>query len=97
MPGYRLYLLDTYSGHINGVEEIHSADDLGAIALATERPRDVPAELWCGSRKICRFDALPEIAKYADAPGAAPPRLTRPRKRSPNPLLRVRSASQQLI
>jgi len=65
MPGYRLYLLDGFSGHIQGVEEIHSADDLGAIALATEQRRQVPAELWCEGRKICRFDALPEIAKYA--------------------------------
>jgi hypothetical protein len=65
MPGYRLYLLDIHSGHINGVEDIHSADDPGAIALATEQARDVPSELWCEGRKICRFDALPEVAKYA--------------------------------
>jgi hypothetical protein len=65
MPGYRLYLLDAYSGHINGVEELHSADDLGAIALVTEEQRDVPSELWCEGRKICRFDALPAVAKYA--------------------------------
>jgi len=67
MPGYRLYLLDGFSGHIERVENIHSADDLGAIALVTEQVRDQPAELWCGGRKICRFDALPEVAKYARA------------------------------
>ena len=67
MPGYRLYLLDTFSGHINAVEDIHSADDLGAIALVGERARTVPSELWCDGRKICRFDALPDVAKYARA------------------------------
>jgi hypothetical protein len=72
MPGYRLFLLDTYSGHINGVEEIHSADDVGAIALVAERRRGVPSELWRDGRKICRFDALPEVAKYADIEAGAP-------------------------
>ena len=79
MPGYRLYLLDRFSGHIETVEEFHSADDLGAIALGGEGARLVPAELWCEGRKICRFDALPEVAKYAGGrqaagPGAEPPR-----------------------
>jgi hypothetical protein len=64
MPSYRLYLLNRYSGHIDGVEELVSADDVGAIALATERPRGVPAELWCGGRKVCRIDALPEVSQY---------------------------------
>ena len=70
MPNYRLYLLDSFSGHIDSVEDVHSADDLGAIALVTERVRDVPAELWCEGRKVCRFDALPMVSKYA-VPGAA--------------------------
>jgi hypothetical protein len=64
MPGYRLYLLNSYSGHIDGVEELTSADDVGAIALANERPRGVPTELWCGGRKVCRIDAPPEVPKY---------------------------------
>ena len=64
MPYYRLYLLDQHSGHIDGVEDITSADDVGAIAQATERQRTVPTELWCGGRKVCRIDAPPEIAKY---------------------------------
>jgi len=86
MPAYRLYLLDSFSGHINAVEDIYSADDLGAIALVTEQPRDVPAELWCEGRKVCRFDALPEISKYvrprgtreASAPSAVPLRPASP-------------------
>jgi hypothetical protein len=64
MPDYRLYLLNPYSGHIDGVEELSSADDVGAIALATERDRGVPAELWCRGRKVCRIDAPPEVSKY---------------------------------
>ena len=64
MPGYRLYLLNRFSGHIDGVEDLTSADDVGAIALASERPRGVPTELWCGGRKVCRIDAPPEVSKY---------------------------------
>ena len=64
MPGYRLYLLNRFSGHIDGVEELTSADDVGAIAQVNEKPRDVPAELWRGGRKVCRFDARPEVSQY---------------------------------
>ena len=64
MPGYRLYLLNRFTGHIDGVEDLTSADDVGAIALASEKPRGVPVELWCGGRKVCRIDAAPEVAKY---------------------------------
>ena len=62
MPAYRLYLLDRHSGHIEGVEEFHSADDVEAICLSTQKQRDVPAELWCGGQKIARLDARPEAA-----------------------------------
>ena len=72
MPGYRLYLLNTFTGHIDGVEELSSADDVGAIAQASERPRDVPVELWCGGRKICRIDAPPEVPKYGLKADAQP-------------------------
>ena len=71
MPGYRLYLLDRFSGHIDGVEEIRSADDVGAIAQVTEKERGVPVELWCGSRKVCRIDAPPEVSKYGLQPDSA--------------------------
>ena len=62
MPDYRLYLLDPHSGHINGVEEFHSADDIEAICLSSQREREVPSELWCGGRKITRFDSPPDAA-----------------------------------
>ena len=62
MPDYRLYLMNRHSGHIDGVEELHSADDVEAICLVRHRAGPVPLELWCGGRKVMRFDAAPEIA-----------------------------------
>jgi hypothetical protein len=62
MPDYRLYLLNRYSGHIDGVDEFHSADDVEAICLINQQSRDGPTELWRGGRKVARFDARPEQA-----------------------------------
>jgi hypothetical protein len=63
LPGYRLYRMNLHSGHIEGVEEFHSGDDVEAILLVQGRPRRTPAELWCGPRKILRFDAQPETGR----------------------------------
>jgi hypothetical protein len=57
VPDYRLYLLNPRSGHIDGVEEFSSTDDVEAICLVDQRCRDVPTELWQGARKLCSFDA----------------------------------------
>jgi len=65
MPDYRLYLLDRDTGHINGVADFHSADDVEAIMLVNQREDVVPTELWCGGRKVCHFDARPEQAAAA--------------------------------
>lgn len=62
MPGYRLYSMDPHNGHIDGVEEFHSGDDVEAILLVQNRRRETPAELWCGGRKVLRLDATPESA-----------------------------------
>ena len=62
MPGYRLYHLNPHSGHIDGVEEFHSSDDVEAICLVGQKQRHVPTELWCGRKKVARFDARPEVA-----------------------------------
>ncbi|HTU11914.1 MAG TPA: hypothetical protein VMG08_13570 [Allosphingosinicella sp.] len=62
MPDYRLYLLNRHNGHIEGVEEFHSADDVEAICLVGQKQRDVPTELWCGRKKVARFDAGPHAA-----------------------------------
>jgi len=45
MPIYRLSLLDPHNGHIDGFEDISSADDVGAICLVNDRALSVPAEL----------------------------------------------------
>jgi hypothetical protein len=60
MPDYRLYLLDRDTGHINGVADFQSADDVEALVLANQRGDVVPTELWCGARKVARIDAPPE-------------------------------------
>lgn len=67
MPDYRLYLLNRHNGHIEGVEEFHSADDVEAICLVGQRDFDIPTELWCGGCKIARFDVKPEAAAMASA------------------------------
>jgi hypothetical protein len=73
MPGYRLYRMNPHNGHIEGVEDFHSGDDVEAILLVQGRPQRAPAELWCGERKILRFDAQPETG------GSSRP-LTRPKQ-----------------
>lgn len=62
MPDYRLYRMNPHSGHIEGVEEFHSGDDVEAILLVQGRERHGPAELWCGGRKVLRLDGKPETA-----------------------------------
>ena len=64
MSDFRLYLLDRFSGHIQQVEEFPAGSDAEAIACVERRKDRVPTELWCGSRKVRRFDALPESAAF---------------------------------
>jgi hypothetical protein len=49
--------MNPHSGHIDGVEEFHSGDDVEAILLVQNRRREGPAELWSGARKVMRLDA----------------------------------------
>ena len=62
MPAYRLFLLNPHSGHIESVEEFHSADNVEAICLVSQRHDGVPVELWCGRTKVARFDGQREQA-----------------------------------
>jgi hypothetical protein len=73
MPGYRLFRLDPHSGHIRRVEEMHAADDVSAIHALQQRRFSAPVELWEGTRKVTRIDALPEAAAYAPRPAARVP------------------------
>jgi len=59
VPVYRLYLLDSGTGAIQGHEDISSADDVGAICLVNERALPEPSELWLGSRLVVQFGAVP--------------------------------------
>ena len=61
MPAYRLYFLDRYSGRIRAAENFH-ADDEAATEQVLQRGLGEPLELWCGARKVARFEAEPEIA-----------------------------------
>ena len=60
MQNYRLYFLNSFSGHIDAVEDMASTDDASAVRLTSERAGQVPIELWRDGRKVARFDAALE-------------------------------------
>jgi hypothetical protein len=62
MPYYRLYHLDTHTGHIQHAEELFAADDVAAVHDLQQRQADHPLELWELGRKVTRVDAIPEMA-----------------------------------
>jgi hypothetical protein len=62
MPFYRLYHLDSHTGHFNSAEEIYAADDVAAVHDLQHRQCDHPLELWQGGRKVVRLDQIPEAA-----------------------------------
>jgi len=64
MPHYRLYHLDSYTGHVNNAEELFAADDVAATHELQQRQSDHPLELWQEKRKVVRLDALPEAAAF---------------------------------
>lgn len=71
MPDYRLYRMNPHSGHIEGVEQFHSGDDVEAILLVQSRPTGThPLELWNGGRKVIRIDGRPDAAAAAPPPAA---------------------------
>lgn len=83
MPDYRLYLLNPFSGHIDGVEEVSASDDIEAICLVQNGGRKVPVELWRGGVKVVHIDAPPEIISAAPNLAVAP-RAARPRPAAPH-------------
>ena len=60
MPGYRLFLMNSSSGHIDQVREIFAADDVAAISTAEQSRDDAPMELWFESRKLRRWEPVAE-------------------------------------
>jgi hypothetical protein len=73
MLHYRLYFLNGFSGHIDTVEDLVSADDLGAVGLASKRAGEVPIELWRDGRKLARFEAGPRLYPVDFAIGPVAP------------------------
>jgi len=71
VPVYRLFFLNSGTGHIEGHEDVSSADDVGAICLVNERSLPEPAELWLGSRKVIAFGTNPAYAPGPLLPAAA--------------------------
>ena len=56
MAYYRLYFMNRFSGHIERFEEFDAPYDEVARDLAAQQAGDEPLELWCGSRKVHRFE-----------------------------------------
>jgi hypothetical protein len=64
MAYYRLYFFDRVRGHIDQFREFEAPDDPAAVAQGADW-RDLDAmELWCGHRRVKRWEA------YALAPEA---------------------------
>lgn len=53
---YRLY--HVRDGHFVGVELIEAEEDGAAVRAAQERVGELPAELWCGDRKVSTLTGL---------------------------------------
>lgn len=53
---YRLY--HVRDGHFVGVELIEAEEDGAAVRAAEERVGELPAELWCGDRKVRSLTGL---------------------------------------
>jgi hypothetical protein len=58
MAYYRLYFLDGPKGHIHEFREFEADDDLAALARAAAWRSVTPMELWCGARKVRRWEAI---------------------------------------
>lgn len=55
---YRLYFLDRFSGHIDGVEEFAADGDDRAIAVALQRSDGRAMELWHRHHKLRHWDEV---------------------------------------
>lgn len=71
MVYYRLYRMDPFNGHITGFEEFEAPADADAVATAELQRSTVPMELWCGGRKLKRWDC-PALAPGISGSRSAP-------------------------
>lgn len=67
MGAYRLYFMDRFSGHIESCRDFFAIDDAAAIAVAAGWSTGQPMELWIGSRKLKRWDAVPILRMREEA------------------------------
>lgn len=58
MSYYRLYFMDSFSGHIERFEEFDALDDGEAMAFAKSMTGPKALELWCQHRKVTRLESL---------------------------------------
>ncbi len=58
MAYYRLYVFDRFSGHIDHFREFEAAHDAAAVAQGADWREADAMELWCGRRKVKRWEAL---------------------------------------
>jgi hypothetical protein len=54
---YRLYFFDG-AGHIEKAHEFKAADDAAAIKISEAWKVGRSMELWCGNRKVKRWDEV---------------------------------------
>ena len=59
MDGYRLYLMDRFSGHIDHRRDFLADSEAAAIAIAERWYDGNPMELWLAGRKLKRWEAAP--------------------------------------
>jgi hypothetical protein len=67
MPYYRLYFLGGGSGPIFDFREFEMADDIAAVVVAEGFRRIGAMELWCGARKVRRWEPV-AVARQAPPP-----------------------------
>ena len=58
MSYYRLYFMNSFSGHIERFEEFNADHDETALALAKTRQGLLALELWCSHRKVARLEPI---------------------------------------
>lgn len=59
MTQYRLFFINTASGHIDRAEVVDAIDDLQAVEVCQGRPESQASELWYRSRRVHSFAAGP--------------------------------------
>jgi hypothetical protein len=59
MPLYNMYAPQGAGGRLTRVYSFTASCTSAAEAFALERLTESPVELWCGSKKVARFDGKP--------------------------------------